>query len=283
MDDALRDLWARRKISVTSTGLINLSMKDKEPEMAETIVRYHIAGLDSLNRYLQFTRAARTMEFISGQIARYKMQLGSLRDEMAAFQEEHGIIDFDEQVKGAIEVASALKVRTILAEIERDLLREFAMKDANELRRKDAEYQNLASQLNQIMEGDSSEAVFFSLRRLPELYQRFAALQRDLEVNERIYSYLLQRYEEAGIDKARNTPAVYVIDEPNLPEKPAGLPRWGVVLIVTCIGFVWGSVMFAWLGWMGERERDELEEKALQSLGELAREDIRKLRSFFKI
>lgn len=283
MDDALRGLWSRRKISVTSTGLINLSMKDKEPEMAEKIVRYHISGLDSLNRYLQFTRAARTMEFISGQIERYKIQLGTLRDEIVQFQEEHGIIDFDEQVKGAIEVASALKVRTILAEIERDLLKEFAMQDAIELRRKDAEYQNLAAQLNRIMEGDSSEAVFFSLRRLPELYQRFAAMQRDLEVNERIYSYLLQRNEEAGIDKARNTPAVYVIDEPNLPEKPAGLPRWAIVLIVSCVGFIWSSVMFAWLGWMGGKERDEAEEQAFQSLGELAKQDLRKLRSFLKI
>jgi uncharacterized protein involved in exopolysaccharide biosynthesis len=283
MDDALRELWARRKILVTNTGLITISIKDKEPQMAETIVWYHISGLDSLNRYLQFTRAARTMEFISGQMERYKMQLGSLRDEMAAFQEEHGIVDFDEQVKGAIEVASELKVRTILAQIERDLLQEFAMQDAIELRRKDAEYENLAAQLNQIMEGDSSEAVFFSLRRLPELYQRFASLQRDLEVNERIYSYLLQRYEEAGIDKARNTPAVYVIDEPNLPEKPAGLPRWVVVLIVSGIGFVWGSVMFAWLGWLGGKERDEREERALQGLAELAKQDLRKLRSILKI
>lgn len=283
MDEALRELRSKRKISVTSTGLINLTMKDKEPEMAESIARHHISGLDSLNRYLQFTRAARTMDFISGQIERYRVQLGAIRDEMARFQEEHGIIDFNEQVKGAIEVASDLKVRTILAEIERDLLREFAMQDAIELRRKDAEYQNLVAQLNQIMEGDTSEAVFFSLRQLPELYQRYAALQRDLEVNERIYSFLLERYEEAGIDKARNTPTVYIVDEPNFPEKPAGLQRWAIVLILSCIGFVWSSIVLAWWGWMGKRERSEEEEQAFQDLAEIAKQDLQKLRSILKI
>ncbi len=283
MDDALKELRARTSISATTTGLIKLSVKDEDPELAVQIAQHYITGLDSLNRFLQFTRAERTMEFISGQIERYRQDLSRIREEIARFQKEHDIVNFDEQVRGAIDVAASLKVKTVLAEIEYNLLREFARKDALELRRKEAEFQNLTLQLSRMMEGDTTEAVFVPLKRLPELYQTYAAMQRDLEVSERVYSYLLQRYEEAGISKARNTPTIQVVDEPSIPEKHAGIPAWGIVLLTTLVGFVWISVVVSWWGWERSRTRTDEDERVLHEIGEVVRRDIERLRKFLRL
>lgn len=282
MDEAVRELGARTSVTTTSTGLITLWVRDEDPEAASKIARAYIAGLDSLNRYLQFSRAERTMEFIEGQIALYRTRLGSLREDIAAFQREHGIVDFEEQVRGAVDVAANIKVRTIIAKIELDLLREFARKDAGELKRKEAEYEKLAMQLARIMEGDTSEAVFVPLRRLPDLYQKYAAMQRDLEVNERVYSFLRERYEESGIDRARTTPTIQVVDQPNIPEKPSGIPRWGIVLLVTVIGFAWITAVIAWWGWLSTRKRTGEEAAAFEEVTALVQEDIGRLRKLLR-
>ena len=283
MDDALKELRARTSISATTTGLIKLSVKDEDPELAVQIAQHYITGLDSLNRFLQFTRAERTMEFISGQIKRYRQELSRIREEIARFQKEHDIVNFDEQVRGAIDVAASLKVKTVLAEIEYNLLRDFARKDALELRRKEAEFQNLTLQLKRMMEGDTAEAVFVPLKRLPELYQTYAAMQRDLEVSERVYSYLLQRYEETGISKARNTPTIQVVDEPSIPEKHAGIPEWGIVLLTTLVGFIWISVVVSWWGWERSKTRSDEDERVLHEIGEVVRQDVERLRKFLRL
>lgn len=282
MDDAVRLLGGQTSITHSTTGLITLRVRDEEPMMAREIARAYIAGLDSLNRRLQFSRAEQTMRFIQDQLVRYRNRLERLRADIASFQREQGVVDFEEQVRGAIDIAASLKVKTVVAGIELELLREFTTEDASELRRKEAEYRNLTEQLELIMEGDSSDAVFVPLRRLPALHQRYAAMQRDLEVDERVYSFLRERYEESGIDRARTTPSVQVVDRPYLPQKPAGLPRWGLVLIVTAIGFVWIVAMLAWWGWLNVKQRTGEEARAFEEIAALARSDFGRIRRFLR-
>jgi uncharacterized protein involved in exopolysaccharide biosynthesis len=170
-----------------------------------------------------------------------------------------------------------------MAKIELDLVREFARDDAVELRRKETEYENLNRQLEVLMEGDKSNTVFFPLREMPALYQQYAAMERDLEVTERVYSYLLQLYEQAGVDRARNTPSVQIVDDPSIPEKHAGLPIWGILAISALIGLVWSSMMITWWGWLTMKHRDGDDETAFREVGEIVRSDIETLRRRLRI
>ena len=278
LEDALRALSARTSTSVTGTGLIRLGVRDKDPEYALRIAHAYIAGLDSLNRYLQYSRADQTRKFMATQLSDYRGRLGKARHELAAFQGKNNIVDFDEQVRGAIGVAADLKVRAVLAGIERDLIKEYTYANSLELKRKNAEYDGLMRQLDNIMIGDSADAVFIPLDRMPGLAQSQARMERDLEVNERVYEYLLERYEEAGIDKARSTPVVQIVDEPNLPEKPWGRPKWLIVLFVTALGFVWAVAAVLWWEWMREREKSSDEMRAFAELQAAVRSDVGWLR-----
>jgi uncharacterized protein involved in exopolysaccharide biosynthesis len=278
LDDALSALSARTSTSVTGAGLIHLSVRDKDPEYALRIAGAYIAGLDSLSRFLQYSRAEQTREFMAAQLATYRDRIGKARREIAAFQGKHNIVDIDEQVRGAIGIAADLKVKAVLAGIERDLIREYSYANSLELKRKNAEYEGLMRQLENIMRGDSSSAVFIPLDRMPGLVQSHARMERDLEVNERVYAYLLERYEEAGMDKARTTPVVQVVDEPNLPEKPSGRPKWLIVLAMTAIGFVWIVAAVLWWDWMREREKSSDEMRAFAELQASVQSDLGWLR-----
>jgi len=283
LDEALDELRARTSTTVTSTGLIALSVRDKDPRYAVRIAEAYITGLDSLNRFLQRSRAEQLQQFVSAQLDTYGAELQRLRSEISRFQEKHNIVNIDEQVRGSIDVAAELKVRTIIAEIERDLLREFTNANAGELRRKTAEYNSLARQLRGIVNGDSAGAVFIPLKRLPELAQRYASMQAELAVGERVYSYLSERFEETQMQKARTTPVVQVVDAPNLPEEAAGMSKPLLIAIVTAIGFIWIVAMVAWWGWVRSREKSSDEERALVELEASFRGDITRLRRKLKL
>jgi uncharacterized protein involved in exopolysaccharide biosynthesis len=238
----------------------------------------YITGLDSLSRFLQYSRAEQTRKFMSAQLATYRDRIGAARREIAAFQGKHNIVDFDEQVRGAIGVAAELKIKAVQAGIERDLIKEYSYANSLEFKRKNAEYEGLMRQLESIMNGDSAGAVFIPLDRMPALVQVHARMERDLEVNERVYAYLLERYEEANMDKARTTPVVQVVDEPNLPEKPSGRPKWLIVLVMTAVGFVWIVAAVLWWDWMREREKSSDEMRAFTELHATVRSDVGWLR-----
>lgn len=283
VDEAVRELGARISTSASATGLITLKVTERDPDAAYRIASALIAGLDSLNHDLQFTRAENTMAFVSQQLERYRSELETLRGEIADFQMAHGIVDFGEQVRGAIDVAATLKVSAVLAEINRDLLKEYARDDALDLRRADMEYRSLEIQLEKLMRDDSSSGVFIPLEKMPALHQEYARMQRDLDVNERVYSFLLERYEDSGIDRARNTPSVQVIDPPNIPERRAGMPRWAVVLISGLAGAVWSAVMIAWVGWIAMRERGPGEKEAYDRVVGILQNDVAALRRWLRL
>jgi uncharacterized protein involved in exopolysaccharide biosynthesis len=278
LDDALRILSARTSASVTGTGLIYLSVMDKDPAYALKIAEGYITELDSLNRFLQYSRAEQTRKFMGAELAKYRDRLGKARHEIAAFQSKNNIVDVEEQVRGSIGLAADLKVRAVMAGIERDLIKEYTYANSLELKRKNAEYDGLMRQLEDIMSGDSAGAVFIPLDRMPDLIQSHARMERDLEVTERVYAYLLERYEEAGIDRARTTSVVQVVDEPNLPEKPSGRPKWLIVLVVTAIGFAWIVAAVLLWDWMREREKSSDEMRAFAELQAAVRSDVGWLR-----
>ncbi|MCU0638684.1 MAG: Wzz/FepE/Etk N-terminal domain-containing protein [Candidatus Krumholzibacteria bacterium] len=283
MHKAVDNLQDAMSIQASTTGMISMKVTDRDPEMALRIASECINGLDSLNHFLQFTRAGNTMSFVGGQIEKYRARLVESRREMAEFQTRHGIVDFDAQIKGAIEVAAGLKVKAALAEIELELLRDFATRDALELKRMEAEFKGLNDQLRNMAYGDSAAAVFIPLLRMPGLTQEYASLRRDLDVNEKVYSFLMQRYEESGIDRARNTPSIQVVDIPRLPDRRAGLQPWAIVLLAALAGFIWICLVLAWWGWLSLREREDGEEKAFRGVVDLVGADLKSLRRFLRI
>ena len=283
MDDAVRKLRGSISTATSQVGIITLKARDRDPAMAMNIAASHITALDSINRSLLFERAEGTLEFTKKQIESYRLRLVESRIQIATFQEEHGIISFEEQVRGAMDVASALKIRAAITAIHIDILSEFSRDDAIELNKRRLELKNINSQLELIVRGDSSQTVFPALEKLPALHQEYAALKRDLEVNERVYSFLLQKHEESGIDLARTTASVQVVDAPRVPEKRSGLPRLAFILAAFVVGGAWMSIVLAWWGWTSMKERSGEEDEAFRSVVDQVGLDISEIRRRLRI
>ncbi len=283
MDDAVRRLRGSVSAGSSQVGIITLKVRDRDPVVAMNIARHHIAGLDSVNHSLLYERAEGILEFTRKQIEAYRHRLEESRTRIAAFQEEHGIFSFEEQIRGAIDVASALRIRAAITAIQIDVLREFSRDEAIDLNKKELELRNINLQLENIVKGDTSMTVFVSLEKLPSLHQEYAAMQRDLEVNERVYSFLLQKHEESGIDLARTTPSLQVVDSPGIPEKRAGIPRWAMVLIAFAAGGIWMSLVLVWWGWTSMKERTGEENEAFRSVVAQVNSDLSELRRRLRI
>jgi uncharacterized protein involved in exopolysaccharide biosynthesis len=89
-----------------------------------------------------------------------------------------------------------------------------------------------------------------AVRTVPQLQMRQQRLQRDVDLQQQLYTQLAQAYEQAKLEEVRDTPVITLVDAPNLAAKPA--PRGlltktvAAVILAAFLGMV---IAFARDGW----------------------------------
>lgn len=87
-------------------------------------------------------------------------------------------------------------------------------------------------------------------RNAPQLVFEYDRLQRDVQMQQQIYSSLSQSLEQSRIDEVRNTPVITVIEPPDLPAKPD--PRFALVkgILGLLLGLGLGAFFAACRHWL---------------------------------
>ncbi len=79
------------------------------------------------------------------------------------------------------------------------------------------------------------------LRSLPEKEKEYIRIKRNYAVNEKIYSYLVQKKLEASLAEISALAGVRIIDEASLPKAPIKPKKNIILLLGALIGFVFGT------------------------------------------
>nr|MBC8490743.1 hypothetical protein [Bacteroidota bacterium] len=74
------------------------------------------------------------------------------------------------------------------------------------------------------------DKLFPVFSEVPELGVQLLRMKRDVEIQNTLFTFLTQQYEEAKIQEARDTPTVQVLDKAIRPEKRAKPKRKLIVL-----------------------------------------------------
>ena len=65
--------------------------------------------------------------------------------------------------------------------------------------------------------------IFPAFSRMPELETQLRQLMREVEIQNTLFTFLTQQYEEAKINEAKDTPTIQILDiavKPNVKYKP---------------------------------------------------------------
>ncbi|MCB9068488.1 MAG: hypothetical protein H6629_11860 [Calditrichae bacterium] len=68
-----------------------------------------------------------------------------------------------------------------------------------------------------------------SFRDSPELGVKYLRLTREVEIQNKIFQFLTQQYEEAKVMEAKDSPIIQILDSPNFPTRnthPKDLLYW---------------------------------------------------------
>jgi uncharacterized protein involved in exopolysaccharide biosynthesis len=251
-EDAIKTLQHGTTISVTKEGVIAVKTEDTDPKVAAAMANFYVEKLDRLLSQYGLGEASRDRIFLTEQLARAKAQLDSSEEALRRFQEQNRAVVLQEQTRGAIEAAARLRGEIMAAEVQMQVMRNFAT-DANPevvaLRRRIDE---MNRQLTRLQYGESQAPVTNYNRRdfavpvvrVPELGLELVRLTREVKVQETLVTLLTQQVEQDRIAEAKDFPVAQVLDRAVPAERPAK-PRLGVSLAVASMSGLIGGVILA--------------------------------------
>ena len=253
--DALKRLESATRLSASKEGVISVSVEDTDPALAAAMANFYFEQLDRLVAHYGIGEAGRQRAFLSEQLARAKTALDSAERNLRGFQERNRAVALQEQTRGAIEAAARLKGEITAAEVQLQVVRNFATEANPEVVVLKRRIDEMHRQLTQMHYGDGTPLLHMPpvsdrrdfavpLPKVPEVGLELGRLTREVKEHETLVVLLTQQLEQARIAEARDLPVVQVLDRAVLAERPSR-PRLGLNLTIAGVGSLLVSIVFA--------------------------------------
>ena len=202
--------------------------EEKAKQLCSDIANYFIKQLDIVNKNLQMEEASFQRKFIE---IRYKdniQELKSAEEKLKQFQEINNMISLPEQTHAAIQAASKIKGHILANEVRLEVLKKAYHSGHPDIDQLINEIAALTEQLYWMEYGKEIEHtniknIFPAFSRMPELETQLRQLMREVEIQNTLFAFLTQQYEEAKINEAKDTPTIQILDiavKPNVKYKP---------------------------------------------------------------
>ena len=240
MDIAIQSLKDHVLTDIDDEGTIRVSVdiltkwfhpdseEEKAKQLCSDIANYFIKQLDIVNKNLQMEEASFQRKFIE---IRYKdniQELKSAEEKLKQFQEINNMISLPEQTHAAIEAASKIKGHILSNEVRLEVFKKAYNSGHPDIDQLINEIAALTEQLYWMEYGKEIEHtniknIFPAFSRMPELETQLRQLMREVEIQNTLFTFLTQQYEEAKINEAKDTPTIQILDiavKPNVKYKP---------------------------------------------------------------
>jgi uncharacterized protein involved in exopolysaccharide biosynthesis len=243
------------------SGIITINVEDKDPKRAAEMANAFVEELQKLNTGLAITQASQRRLYFEEQLKAAKASLSQAEEGMKTFQEKTGALHMESQAKAVIEGIGMLRAQIASKEVELKVMRTYSTPQNPDVLRVEETLKGLRAELAK-MEGVGGKGhdPLMPTGKMAQIGTDYARQLRDLKFNEVLYGLLLQQFEAAKLDEAKEATVVQVVDRAVPPEKKVKPKRAFMVVLAGIIGFFL-SVFTAFLMEYRERANENPEDR----------------------
>ncbi|MEO9347250.1 polysaccharide biosynthesis tyrosine autokinase [Acinetobacter radioresistens] len=216
------------------TGILGLNYQGQDKEHITQVLNAILASYKQQNIERRSAETAQTLKFLDEQLPDLKRQLDKAEREFNSFRQQYNTVDVTKESE--LYLTQSITLETQKIELQQKQA-EMAAKYTSEhplMREINAQ---LAAINNKIGELNTT------LKRLPELQRRYLQLFREVEVNQQLYTALLNSYQQLRVAKAGEIGNVRIVDtavEPIAPIKPK---KAQILILALFLGAFLGTLL----------------------------------------
>ncbi|KPZ51749.1 polysaccharide biosynthesis tyrosine autokinase [Pseudoalteromonas sp. P1-25] len=220
---------------VKSSGIIKLSLENKDPTFAEKVLDKVAAIYVRRNVERNSAEAQKSLEFLEVQLPEIKKQLEYAEQRFNNYQIKQQSINISLETQGVLE--QVVKLETKLQELNLKRL-ELGRK----FKKNHPTYQGMLEQIEAV--NKQKKELVSKVGNLPETQQELLRLKRDVEVSNQIYTLLLRKTQELDIVRAGTVGNVRVIDHAEVnTSKPVKPKKTLIVIVITFLGGLFSVIV----------------------------------------
>ncbi len=257
-EHVLKEYYKNFKISEDGLENIKIVVMDDEPDMAAEMANYVVKLLDSISYDLAKSSASGSRMFFEERIRMMNKTLDSVHSEFAQFQIKYNFIDMDQQVKSTIEALAVVEGELMATEIEHEVLASQFGSSNQRLDEIKKKKQVLKARIENYM-NEGSGSLILPLKKTPELGIKYSLLYRDLKIQQTLYAFLLQMYEQAKFREANDSPVVTVLEWAQAPDRQSKPKRMVLCILAFFIGLTGLSTYVLGEHWLKRHRASETE------------------------
>jgi tyrosine-protein kinase Etk/Wzc len=243
------------------TSIIRVSYTNTDPILTRDIVNTLVQSYLDQSVSLKSEEARRTVDFVEEQIQGLRKTLDDSEKNLQEYKSSSGVIRLDVEAQELIQKISEVeKARAQLEVQKRALLTDYT--------KAHPAVKSLAKQQETI----TQQLAFYEkkMQNLPEEERALARLTRLSTVNANIYTFLLQKHEEARIAKASTISNIDIVDSAIAPSKPIKPKKGMNILIGLLFGCMLGAGLVFFQEYLDDTIKDADEAKRAMGLPLLA-------------
>lgn len=221
-------LAGRCRTSVNKkAGLVALTCEDTDPKFALALASSFGEIGNRVFARISTSTAGEERRFLETQVEKSRRSVEETSRKLREFQLQHKIIDLPEQSKAVISAMASIQGDLLSKQLELTYLSGFSSPteaSVVQLRKQIAIMQAKLQQLESSaatpakpVDQDKGQDFFPEAMTVPELRFKLEELTREQKIQETVYARLIERYELAKVDEARDTSTFQILDSPTLP------------------------------------------------------------------
>jgi uncharacterized protein involved in exopolysaccharide biosynthesis len=196
---------------------------DRDRERAAAMANYMVAGLNERNAALSSQSARQTRVLVEDRLAQAQADLDSVRAELQAFQEQHGVVQLEAQTQAFMQSLASLRAEAARLEVQyQTLARQYGPDNPQVIPARDAR-DAAAAEVRRALGGQDA-LLPVAVQQLPGLARRYAELMQDQLIQQQVIETIYPLYEQALFQEQNEAEAVQVVDQavpPVLPARPS--------------------------------------------------------------
>jgi uncharacterized protein involved in exopolysaccharide biosynthesis len=239
MTDARKKLAENTSITAEKSGLLAISVTDKDKARSAAMANAFTAGLRSLSKTLAVSEASQRRLFYEEQLKRAKDDLVTAESAFQQVQQKRGLVQLDAQAKAMIAGLADLRAQVAAKQVELQAMRSYSTERNPDVQLAEHELASLQDEVARLdQRSRSGQPGNLGLGDLSGSGLDYLTAEHELQYRQILFDLLLKQYDAARLDEAKYATVVQVVESAIPPDKKSSPPRAAIVLIVTFFGLL---------------------------------------------
>lgn len=236
-------LHSRSKFLANKTGLIQITVEDKDPKRAVALVNGYADELFQQNNRLAIGAASQRRMFYEEQLAKEKDRLADAEIALKQTQLSTGVLQLSGQAQNLIAQEANIQAQITSHEVQLGALLSSSTPQNPDVVRLRTELAGLREQLEKLQHGTSGSMI--TQREFPAAGLEYIRKERDMQYHQALFDLLARQLEAARIDEAKASPMIQVLDPPLMPKGKSWPKPFLFILAGIVVGTMFGCIRVA--------------------------------------